>query len=60
MVMIAPALSHIMGCVSRKWVQFHPSCHSMGKQIGRQDLKKFTEEAEDADDNCKDFEGGIF
>ena len=49
-----------MGCVSRKWVQFHPSCHSLGKEKGRQDLKKkkFTEEVKDADDNCKDLGGG--
>lgn len=40
MGMIALALSHITGCVSKKWVQFHPSCHSMGKESERQDLGK--------------------
>ena len=60
MVMIAPALSHIMGCVSRKWVQFHPSCHSMGKQIGRQDLKKIHRRSRGCRWQLQGFWGGDF
>ena len=37
-IVLAP--SHIMGCVSKNWVQSHPSGHSMGKESERQDLEK--------------------